>query len=877
MTTPAAALVGAVARERAGVAALAEVVSLAVHIEPALLRAARLALLPDVDVSAEADLWWSPLVESRGPLGFVLGAEVAEVLRGRLAARPQVLADAWALTERMHRGSPPAVQLEERVAWLSARPGGEEEVDRELLSAVKAMVGAPDQGANVARWAARAVPRLPEDVRSSQAAWLLAMGAGARIGGRRVLAGDPPPGTAARLAAVLPEDITEAAVGLRLFEGAVELTYPPRPRAHRISVPASDALVLRVSGADDNGMPRTVALRYGDVRVVDAAGDVAVEDGLGASHRLVVPQIDIRLDLVRPPDGGFELSITSPYLESGPVVGLPLDLEEVVAMSRSASSLNEQFKVGEALGRAMEDGVFWDVLQRAAFTGGTGRPPSLLVVADYPPLPWELVPLREPLFPDGPPFLGAQAAVAHWLAGQPLPLPLDLAIDDMRYAGGPVTEAIVSGWDAFPVNPEPSKAMRQTDLLHLGAGAGGATASVRPQFTYLDEPFQVFSAQSRLTSGAVGAIVARWVAAADRMAGVGEEFYEKALPGGVAAAEVLRQVRSSPVGEMAGFTLQFFGHPGLTMTRVWPAELWDIATGWRLVGFEGHTGRVTAAAWTPDGTRVVTGSADRTLKVWDVSTGYELLTIYGHDGAVSAVAVSPDCARIVSVSGGAVLTHDLATGRMLNTFYQRAPILALSPIADVGMTTDENGEGALVTLAVSEGPGKLALLGQPVAFGGFSPDGASVAYASHDGRVAMRKTGGGEAVEFGGLHAEVAVVPLPGDRSGRLVGVTDFESGSRDTGVWIGGPSGLRETFRSPGAVAAVAVSPYGDRIAAATEDGVVSVWALGNQDPVCTIPAFGTRRRGVTFAPDGKRLLTWSPPPEKPPQPPEPQSQQAS
>ena len=46
---------------------LATAASLAARIEPELIRAIRLRLYPAVDVSAEIDLWISPLVQARSP------------------------------------------------------------------------------------------------------------------------------------------------------------------------------------------------------------------------------------------------------------------------------------------------------------------------------------------------------------------------------------------------------------------------------------------------------------------------------------------------------------------------------------------------------------------------------------------------------------------------------------------------------------------------------------------------------------------------------------------------------------------------------------------------------------------------------------------
>ena len=52
--------------------------------------------------------------------------------------------------------------------------------------------------------------------------------------------------------------------------------------------------------------------------------------------------------------------------------------------------------------------------------------------------------------------------------------------------------------------------------------------------------------------------------------------------------------------------------------------------------------------YSPNGTRIVTGSGDRTIRIWDAESGAvvgEHLT--GHNGVVRSVAYSPDGQRII--------------------------------------------------------------------------------------------------------------------------------------------------------------------------------------------------------------------------------------
>ncbi len=80
------------------------------------------------------------------------------------------------------------------------------------------------------------------------------------------------------------------------------------------------------------------------------------------------------------------------------------------------------------------------------------------------------------------------------------------------------------------------------------------------------------------------------------------------------------------------------------------ARVWDATTGTTLLELRGHTSGVISAAFSPDGSRIVTGSDDQTARVWDATTGTTLLELRGHTESVESAAFSPDSTRILTSS-----------------------------------------------------------------------------------------------------------------------------------------------------------------------------------------------------------------------------------
>jgi WD40 repeat protein len=102
------------------------------------------------------------------------------------------------------------------------------------------------------------------------------------------------------------------------------------------------------------------------------------------------------------------------------------------------------------------------------------------------------------------------------------------------------------------------------------------------------------------------------------------------------------------LGTGTGPPASIFDRSGVDLDLPVDLAVYAVSTGEEPHTFKGHTGPVLSVSFSPDGTRIASGSHDQTIRLWDASTGEELQTLKGHTSGVSIVAFSPNGKRIVS-------------------------------------------------------------------------------------------------------------------------------------------------------------------------------------------------------------------------------------
>jgi len=271
-----------------------------------------------------------------------------------------------------------------------------------------------------------------------------------------------------------------------------------------------------------------------------------------------------------------------------------------------------------------------------------------------------------------------------------------------------------------------------------------------------------------------------------------------------------------------------------------------------------HARRVRALAWSPDGRLLASGGADGTVRVHDLAAGLVQSRIDA-GGEVLAIAWRED-GRTLWIGGAAgLLLADAATGAVLERAEDvRVPVraIALTP-GGRRMATAEAGREAAIretakgrVLRRIEGPCEAPVMA-------LAPDGKTIAQGGDADAILVHEvtTGKLEARVGTGSGSEVSALAfayegrllLAGERSGRL---RRFDVAPR-----LELP--VMEVLGAGRAVATIAVTPDGERLATGGEDATIALVDAATGVVSARVEAHLAGVLGMAFSPDGLRLAS--------------------
>lgn len=290
-------------------------------------------------------------------------------------------------------------------------------------------------------------------------------------------------------------------------------------------------------------------------------------------------------------------------------------------------------------------------------------------------------------------------------------------------------------------------------------------------------------------------------------------------------------------------------------------KLWDAASG-RLLGTFGQpTARnvsaadITSVVFSRDDTRILAGDSDKSVKLWDSGTA-RLIRTFKASGYVNAVALSPDGARAVAGTVDKTMQlWDVATGRLLRTFKDTESVQSVAFSPDGARVLSGNADKAIKLWDAATGQLLVSYDGHTDAVNAvaFSSDGRRILSGSADNTIKLWETAGRLLQTFGGRSSAVASVAFSPDGKLVLSG-----GGDKTLRLWDAAAGRLLRSFEGHSEkVNSVQFSPDGTRALSASDDKTMRIWDIASGR---TLRTFAGNPQPITvaaFSPDGARVLS--------------------
>lgn len=319
-------------------------------------------------------------------------------------------------------------------------------------------------------------------------------------------------------------------------------------------------------------------------------------------------------------------------------------------------------------------------------------------------------------------------------------------------------------------------------------------------------------------------------------------------------------VPAGPPWPVKAVTFSPDGSEVITGSEDGTVRIWDIATRTVLKTLTGHCNAVWDVAFSPDGQRLATASEDGTARLWDPRSGQPLLTLAGHTNPVHGVAFSADGRRLATAAGdGTARVWDVDADQPLERAARTAgEVHDLVFNAEGSRVLTAGGDATAQIWDIATGQSLTTFAGHTAAVWGvdWCRDEALVATASadHDARIWDAVTGKTLRTLTG--HTK-KIFDIAFSHDGAKLATASEDQTAR---IW---DSATGQESVSPvrhaGRVWEVAFNSDGAWLATGAEDGKARIWNAATGEELAAFGDHGGSVWDLGFSSDDRWLVTAS------------------
>lgn len=288
--------------------------------------------------------------------------------------------------------------------------------------------------------------------------------------------------------------------------------------------------------------------------------------------------------------------------------------------------------------------------------------------------------------------------------------------------------------------------------------------------------------------------------------------------------------------------------------------LWNVFNGKKLRTFIGNSPRVLCFAFSPDGTKITTGGADRAMRTYDVATGRDASEFNGYRKVIKAVAFDKTGNHLATAhsdkDGNNIRLWDLEKGTEPADL--KAPLIqvaSLSYTADgktlaAGGTSLDNKSIVVWNVETSKITKTITTDDSPIQAVAISPDGSMIASGAIDSVVSLWSVASGKLdKKLRGHKKSVYSVAFSPD--GKTLATA---SSDRSVRLWdVASGKELKALVGHTELINSVAFSANGKQLISGSADRTVKVWDVASGQAVKTFTGHKGEVMAVSLSNDGK------------------------
>ncbi|MBI5324289.1 MAG: choice-of-anchor D domain-containing protein [Ignavibacteriae bacterium] len=289
---------------------------------------------------------------------------------------------------------------------------------------------------------------------------------------------------------------------------------------------------------------------------------------------------------------------------------------------------------------------------------------------------------------------------------------------------------------------------------------------------------------------------------------------------------------------------------------------YPIAYGSLIYTLRGHNGSVNSVAFSPDDTKLVSGSNDNTVKLWDIITGNPVKTISGHTDDIKCVAFSPDNTKLASASeyyDKTIKLWDVDSGSEIKTLIghtERIYSIAFSPNSTFLASGSDDRTIKLWNIFTGNVEKTFSGHSYGITSIAYSPDGTKLVSGSFDHTIKIWDINSGNLINTFLGHL-VIVISVVFSTDGTMLASC---SGDSTIKIWDFNSGTIIKTLTGKNfAPTSIAFNPNGSILASGCTDSTIKIWDINSGTIIKTLTGHNGRISTVAFSPDGLFLASGS------------------